>query len=62
MNELFGRDLNALNDYLSRLNRMDSMEEAKPLLQQLAEQYGWADEEREDIAREFIRLVRRRYQ
>jgi len=38
------------------------MEEAKPLLQQLAEQYGWADEEREDIAREFIRLVRRRYQ
>ena len=62
MNELFGRDLNALNDYLSRLNRMDSMEEAKPLLLQLAEQYGWADEEQEDIAREFIRLVRRRYQ
>ena len=62
MNELFGRDLNALNDHLSRLNRMDNMEEAKPLLVQLAEQYDWADEEREDIARDFIRLVRRRYQ
>jgi hypothetical protein len=62
MNELFGRDLNALNDNLSRLNRLDDMEEAKPLLMQLAEEHDWADEEREDIARDFIRLVRRRYQ
>jgi len=62
MNELFGRDLNALNDNLSRLNKMENMEEAKGLLGRLAQEYDWADEEREDIARDFIRLVRRRYQ
>ncbi|NBC09511.1 MAG: hypothetical protein GVY26_20155 [Bacteroidetes bacterium] len=62
MNELFGGDFNALNDNLSRLNGMENMEEAKGLLVQLAETYDWADEEREDIARDFIRLVRRRYQ
>ena len=62
MNELFGRDLNALNDNLSRLNKMENMEEARGLLARLAEEYDWTDEEREDIARDFIRLVRRRYQ
>lgn len=62
MNELFGRDLNALNDSLQRLNKMKDMEAAKPLLTKMAQQYDWADEEREDIARDFIRLVRRRYQ
>lgn len=62
MNELFGGDPNALNDNLNRLNRMENMEEARGLLARFAEKYDWADEEREDIARDFIRLVRRRYQ
>ncbi|MCB0581922.1 MAG: hypothetical protein KDD10_21765 [Phaeodactylibacter sp.] len=62
MNELFGKDLNALNDTLSMLNRYGNMNEARGLLFNLAEQYNWAEEERQPVARDFIKLVRRRYQ
>lgn len=61
MNELFGRDLNALNDTLSQLNRLHTMEEAKALLEPIAARFDWPGEEREDTARDFIKLVRRRY-
>jgi hypothetical protein len=62
MNELFGRDLNALNDSLSKLNQMNSMEEARGLIVKMAERYDWGAEEREETARDFIRLVRRKHQ
>ncbi|MCB0546366.1 MAG: hypothetical protein KDD19_02205 [Phaeodactylibacter sp.] len=62
MNELFGKDLNALNDTLSMLNRYQGMDEAHGLLFNLAEQYNWTEEERQPVARDFIKLVRRRYQ
>ena len=62
MNELFGKDLNALNDTLSMLNKYDGMEEARGLLFNLEEQYNWIEEERQPVARDFIKLVRRRYQ
>ncbi len=62
MNELFGRDLNALNDTLGRLNQMNSMDEARGLIVQMAQRYDWGADEKEDTARDFIRLVRRKYQ
>lgn len=62
MNELFGKDLNALNDTLSLLNKYGNMNDARGLLMNLAEQYNWTHEERQPVARDFIKLVRRRYQ
>lgn len=62
MNELFGRDLNALNDTLGKLNQMNSMDQARELIILMAQRYDWAAEEKEDTARDFIRLVRRKYQ
>lgn len=62
MNELFGHDLNALNDTLGRLNQMNNMEQARSLIVQMAQRYDWAADEKEDTARDFIRLVRRKYQ
>lgn len=61
MNELFGRDLNALNDSLSQLNKYDNLDEAKELLVQLADRYDWASDDRMGTARDFVRLIRRRY-
>lgn len=60
-NELFGCQHNVLNDSLSTLNRFENMEQAKGFLVSLAEQYNWADSEREEIARSFIKTIRRRY-
>lgn len=62
MNELFGKDLNALNDALSKLNQFGNMNEAQGLIVQMAQRYDWAAEEKEETARDFIRLVRRKYQ
>ena len=61
MNELFGKDLEALNSSLALLNKYDNIEEAKGLLANLADQYEWLKEEKIDFARTFIKLVRRRY-
>lgn len=62
MNELFNRDLNALNDALGKLNHMSSMQEARGLIVKMAQRYDWGADDKEDTARDFIRLVRRKYQ
>ncbi len=61
MNELFGRDMQSLTESLGILDQYTSMEEAKGFLVSLAEQYDWTDENRKDTAKDFIKLVRRRY-
>jgi len=61
MNELFGKELNALNDALGQLNRYDDMDEARGLLEDMAQRYNWMEEEKLPIAKDFIQLVRRRY-
>lgn len=61
VNELFGRDQSALKDSLTILNRYDSFPAAKNFLMSLAEQYQWVREDRTEIARNFIKLVKRRY-
>lgn len=60
-NELFGRQHHVLNDSLSTLNRFENMEQARSFLVSLAEQFNWTDAEREEIARSFIKTIRRRY-
>lgn len=61
MNDLFGKSMNVLDENLRQLNRFRNMEEAKPLLTALAERFHWTEEEREETAKAFIKLVRRRY-
>lgn len=61
MNELFGRDMRALEDSLQVLNRYDNIDAARSFLISLGEQYDWGQEERIEIAQSFIRMVRRRY-
>ena len=60
-NDLFGKDNNALNAALKQLNELSSMDQAQPLLEELAEQYSWTDDEKSDTAMSLIKLVRRRY-
>lgn len=62
MNELFGRDMETLNQSLQILNNYSNMQEAKQFLTNIAEQHDWTNEDRIDIAKSFIKLVRRRYQ
>lgn len=62
MNELFGRDMETLNQSLQILNNYSSMQEAKQFLIHIAEQHDWTNDDRIDIAKSFIKLVRRRYQ
>ncbi|MGB3800472.1 MAG: hypothetical protein WA952_11720, partial [Lewinella sp.] len=59
-NKLFNGN-EELNDALKSLNLKGSMANAKPMLVDLAQQHRWSTEEREETAREFIDLVRRRY-
>ena len=61
MNELFGKDANALTESLKLLNKYDNMDEAQGLLFNLADQYNWTDDEKVGTARAFIQLIRRRY-
>ncbi len=61
MNELFGKDLEAMNESLKLLNKLESFENGRSFLITLAGQYHWLDEARIDTARDFIRLIKRRY-
>ena len=61
MNELFGKDQNALSNALKDLNQYTRLEEAKPYLSELAGKYDWLDKEKKETAVNFIKLVRRRY-
>jgi hypothetical protein len=61
MNELFGKDAEALNESLKVLNKYENLQEAKGLLINLAERYDWLDEEKLPTAQGFIKLVRRKY-
>ncbi len=60
-NSLFGKDMNLMNRVLDQLNRVSNMDEAKNLLADYAKQNNWANGETADMAKDFIKLVRRRY-
>ena len=52
----------AIRIRLDRLRSMRARHDHRGLLFNLAEQYNWVEEERQPVARDFIKLVRRRYQ
>lgn len=60
-NQLFGKDGQHLDHTLQQLNRFSDMIEAKPLLLELAGRHDWLDEEKQEVAKSFIKMVRRRY-
>ena len=62
INELFDGDQEAFKQSIQVLNGFHSFEEAKNyLVQEIAIRYNWALPERKNKAKNFIKLVRRRY-
>lgn len=61
VNDLFGKDPNAYSAAMIRLNNFNTMDEARDLLEQFAQSHDWLEEEKQDTARAFIKIVRRRY-
>ncbi|MBK7409732.1 MAG: hypothetical protein IPL49_03515 [Saprospirales bacterium] len=62
INELFDGDQEAFKQAVQVLNGFHSFEEAKNyLVQEIAIQYNWAQTDKKNKAKNFIKLVRRRY-
>ncbi len=61
VNDLFGKDANAYAVTLNQLNSLGSMDEARNVLLEFAKSNDWLADEKQDTARAFIKLVRRRY-
>ncbi|KAA3625014.1 MAG: hypothetical protein DWQ02_22300 [Bacteroidetes bacterium] len=61
VNDLFGKDANAYAVTLNQLNSLGNMDEASNVLLEFAKSNDWLDDEKQDTARAFIKLVRRRY-
>jgi hypothetical protein len=59
--DLFGSDNDLLNTTLRTLNSSGSLAAAQPVLESLARRFEWTGEGKNETAREFIELVRRRY-
>ncbi|MFN0015606.1 MAG: hypothetical protein ACKVU2_13750 [Saprospiraceae bacterium] len=60
--ELFGEDNSAFDSAVNALNSFSSMDQAKSfLIDQCVMRYRWTDKKRLEIAKNFIKLVRRRY-
>lgn len=59
--ELFGKDHQGMLEVIGKLNQMRELDDALQLLVSLAGRYNWVEEERVDIAKDFIRLVRRKF-
>ena len=61
-NELFGGDLEKFSQTLNKLNTFASFEKAKSYLSgEIANAHNWTDKDRKKMARDFIKIIRRRY-
>lgn len=62
INELFGGNQSLFTDLIRRLNLLPDFDNAKELLcLEAAEPYDWAHKDRKKKAKEFIKIVRRRF-
>ena len=60
--ELFGGDNQAFENAITTLNSFQNMEQAKGfLLEQCVMRYRWTDKKHIETAKNFIKLVRRRF-
>lgn len=60
-NVLFGGNADLMNSVLKRLNDFNDLDEAKPDLVDLADQFNWGEGESVEVAQNFIKLISRRY-
>jgi len=61
-NELFNKELSDFNKAIYRINGMQSFDQAKAYVSELAEKYKWTeDENRLEMAKDLSKLVRRRF-
>lgn len=62
INELFGGDAAKFNQAVDFLNTVGDFDRARTYMEeQLIEQLGWMKKEKKNLAKEFVKLVRRRY-
>ncbi len=62
INELFGGDQRAFDETIARLNQFTSFEQAKTyLIEEIAVPFGWTRPDKKEVAKNFIKLVRRLY-
>ena len=62
VNELFGGDQSSFDTALTALNQLRSYEEAKDyLIRNVAGRYQWSSKDRKAKAKEFAKLVKRRF-
>ncbi len=62
VNELFGGEQTTFDTTLSELNSLRSFDEAKDyLIRNVAARFDWASKSRRGKAKEFIKLVKRRF-
>ncbi|MBU6342557.1 MAG: hypothetical protein KGS48_13770, partial [Bacteroidetes bacterium] len=60
--ELFASDGQAFESAINALNSFNQFDDARAyLLEHCVVRYGWLDKKRIDAAKNFIKLVRRRY-
>ena len=63
INELFGGDTHYFNETVETINRKLNFEEVKSYLTlHIIQRFNWMDEAKQDTARNFLKLVRRRFQ
>ncbi len=60
-NQLFEGALVTFNEVIRRLNGMSYFQEAESYLIELATKHNWAAEQNQEVAKTFIKLVRRRF-
>jgi len=62
INELFGGDAAKFNQAIDYLNTIGDFDKARLYMEQnFVEQLGWIKKEKKNLAKDFIKLVRRRY-
>jgi hypothetical protein len=61
INDLFGGQQNEMENVITKLNGYSNFETAKELLYRFANRFSWASENKELRAKNFIKIVRRRY-
>lgn len=61
-NELFGNNNTVFTETVSQLNNFTTFAEAKKyLVNTVVQEYDWTDDQRREVAKNFIQLVHRRY-
>jgi hypothetical protein len=61
INELYGGNQDAFEQSIQELNKYSSFNEAKKYLYGLAQTYNWAEKAKAKKAKNYIKLIRRRY-